>query len=107
MKGLFTLAGILAGLVCAAQGSLPLYRDIDVTSVNADTRRTEVIMYPSEKEALALPFEKSPFYLDLNGTWDFLYFDSEKDLIAFVKEHFHLSYDSFEDLESNNFRFAC
>lgn len=29
------------------------------------------------------------------------YFDSEKDLIAFVKEHFHLSYDSFEDLESN------
>ena len=82
MRGLLTVAGLLTGLVCAAQGSLPLYRDIDVTSVNADTRRTEVIMYPSEKEALALPFEKSPFYLDLNGSWDFLYFDSEKDIPA-------------------------
>ena len=83
MKGPLTLAGLLTGLVCAAQGSgVPLYRNIDATNVNADTRRTETIMFRSEKEALGLSFEKSPFYLDLNGTWDFLYFDSEKDIPA-------------------------
>ena len=61
---------------------LPLHRDMDVTSVNAQTRRTEVIMYSSEEEARSLPFEKSPFYLDLNGTWNFLFFNSEKDIPA-------------------------
>ena len=61
---------------------LPLHRDIDMTSVNAQTRRTELIMYSSEEEARSLPFEKSPFYLDLNGTWNFLFFNSEKDIPA-------------------------
>ena len=61
---------------------LPLHRDMNVTGVNAQTQRTELIMYSSEEEARSLPFEKSPFYLDLNGTWNFLFFNSEKDIPA-------------------------
>ena len=72
----------LISILFAVLSVLPAYRDIDVTGVNAQTRRTELIMYPSEKEAISLPFEKSPFYLDLNGTWNFLYFGSEKDIPA-------------------------
>ena len=49
---------------------------MSVTSLNAQTRRVETIWYPTEEEALSTPFEKSPNYLDLNGIWDFAYFDS-------------------------------
>ena len=49
---------------------------MSVTSLNAQTRRVETIWYPTEEEALSTPFEKSQNYLDLNGIWDFAYFDS-------------------------------
>ena len=51
---------------------------MSVTSLNAQTRRVESIWYPTEEEALSTPFEKSPNYLDLNGIWDFAYFDSQE-----------------------------
>lgn len=79
---ILAMSCLLMGLDAAAQTALPYYRDIDATNVNAQTRRTELIFYPSEKDALTLPFEKSPFYVDLNGTWDFLYFGSEKEIPA-------------------------
>ncbi|MBQ4287549.1 MAG: hypothetical protein II770_05895, partial [Bacteroidales bacterium] len=42
--------------------SLPWWRDMSITSLNAQTRRVESIWYPTEEEALSTPFEKSPNY---------------------------------------------
>ena len=50
---------------------LPLWKDIQTTSVNAQTRRTEVIWYDSREEALAKGFPESTHYLSLSGRWDF------------------------------------
>ena len=80
-KRLLFSAGLFACIAAEAE-QLPLHRDMRVLSVNADTRRTELIFFPDEKSALSLPFEESPFYLSLNGIWDFRYADSEEGLAA-------------------------
>ena len=59
---------------------LPLWQDVQATSVHADTRRTELIYYPSREQALSKGFRESPNYLDLNGVWDFKYFDDHNAL---------------------------
>lgn len=61
---------------------LPFYRDRDVYKVNAQTRRTEIIYYPTAEEALTKGFEQSPWYLSLNGVWDFKYAPCEEELPA-------------------------
>ena len=66
--------------IAAAAGETPLHRDINATRLNAQTRRTELIFYPSEQEALSKSFEQSPFYLSLNGLWDFKYAPDESEL---------------------------
>ena len=60
--------------------AVPLWQDVSATSVNAETRRTEVIYYPTREEALDRGFEESGNYLSLNGEWDFLYFDDQRDI---------------------------
>lgn len=82
-KTIITIAflGLGATLSAAAVSQpLPHHRDIGVTSVNAQTRRTEVIFYPTAEEALSKGFEQSPYYLSLNGTWDFKYAESEQEI---------------------------
>lgn len=74
----FLLANAL--VLGTASAQTPLWRDIDATSVNAETRRTEVIFYPDAESALNMPFCHSPFYRSLNGEWDFCYFDSQEDI---------------------------
>ena len=69
----------MLSLPLSAEG-LPLYRDINATKENAQTRRTEVIFFNSPEDALSKPFEQSPWYLSLNGTWDFKYGPSEAEL---------------------------
>jgi len=59
---------------------LPYWQDVQVTSVNAQTRRTEVIYYASRADALEKGFRESENYLDLNGEWNFKYFDSWRDI---------------------------
>ena len=54
---------------------LPLWQDIQTTSVNAETQRTEVIYYASREDALRKGFRESENYRSLNGTWDFKYFE--------------------------------
>ena len=68
----FTLLLLLA--------ALPYWQDMNVTSVNADTRRTEVVYYPTREEALHKGFRESPNYVSLNGTWDFKYYDNWHDI---------------------------
>ena len=80
-----TAAALLLMAVCSCdkQEGLPYWRDVNVTSVNAETRRTEVIFYPSEYEALEGGFRDSRFYLDLDGRWDFRYFDDHREMEKF------------------------
>ena len=55
--------------------ALPFWQDMQVTSVNAETRRTEVVYYASREDALKKGFRQSENYLSLNGVWDFKYFE--------------------------------
>ena len=55
---------------------LPLWQDIQTTSVNAETRRTEVVYFASRADALSKDFRESENYLNLNGEWEFRYFDN-------------------------------
>ena len=61
---------------------LPFYRDKDVYKLGAQTRRTEIIYYPTAEDALSKSFEQSPWYLNLNGVWDFKYAACEGELPA-------------------------
>ncbi len=54
---------------------LPFWQDLQVTSVGAETRRTETIYYSSRQDALSKGFRESENYLNLNGVWDFKYYD--------------------------------
>ena len=60
---------------------LPLWQNIEATSVNADTRRTEVVYFASRENALSKGFCESENYVSLNGTWDFKYYDDWHDVI--------------------------
>ena len=81
MKRICSLALALAAtLIANAEEETPLWKSIDATSVNADTRRTEVIYYASRQDALTKGFRQSENYLDLNGTWDFKYFDDHRNM---------------------------
>ena len=60
--------------------ALPYWQDVNVTSVNAETRRTEVVYYPTREDALQKGFRESPNYVNLNGTWDFRYFEDWKEI---------------------------
>ena len=73
---------VLGGGAAAAQ-DLPYWQDMTVTSVNADTRRTETIWFADRADALAKGFRESGNYLDLNGVWDFRYFDDYREMERF------------------------
>ena len=71
----FSLLLALALPLAASAQNLPYWQDVNVTSVNAETQRTEVIWYADRADALARNFRDSENYADLNGVWDFKYFD--------------------------------
>ena len=74
MKILPMLLGALASIGAAGQ-ALPYWQNVDVTSVHADTRRTETIWFADRSAALSKGFRESENYRSLNGVWDFKYFD--------------------------------
>jgi beta-galactosidase len=51
------------------------FADRDSIRVNANTRRTEVVYYANRADALSKGFRESENYVNLNGTWDFKYFE--------------------------------
>ncbi|MBR4741066.1 MAG: beta-galactosidase, partial [Bacteroidales bacterium] len=57
---------------------LPYWQDVQTTSVNAQTQRTEVIYYANREDALHKGFRESENYRSLNGVWDFKYFDDHR-----------------------------
>ena len=77
---------VLAGCSCDNKDSgKPYWQDVNVTSVNAETRRTELIFHPTREEALGGGFRSSSFYRGLNGTWDFRYFDDHREMEKFFE----------------------
>ncbi len=60
--------------------TLPFWQDIHTTSVNAETRRTEVVYFATREDALSKGFRKSENYKSLNGTWDFKYFEDHRQM---------------------------
>ncbi len=74
-KATYSLIALL--LAAPLHAGLPYHRDINVTSVNTQTQRTEIVFHPTAEEALSLPLEKSVFYKDLNGVWDYAYYPSQ------------------------------
>ena len=67
-------------LILLAAAVLPLWQDVQATSQNAETKRTEVIYYANREDALRKGFRESENYMDLNGVWDFKYFQDHNDL---------------------------
>ena len=62
-------------LLFLAAALLPLWQDVQATSQNAETKRTEVIYYANREDALRKGFRESENYLDLSGVWDFKYYE--------------------------------
>ena len=60
--------------------NLPFWQDMHVTGINRQPARSHFMTYPSAKEAMTQKYENSPYYKLLNGTWDFIYVDSYKNL---------------------------
>ncbi|MBR1405802.1 MAG: DUF4981 domain-containing protein [Bacteroidales bacterium] len=83
MKKALLIPALLAVLAAGAQ--TPPHRDIGMTGIGAQTRRTEVFFWPTERQALEGRFEQSPNYLDLNGEWDFAYADDDRQEPAWTK----------------------
>ena len=62
--------------------ALPLWQDMQATSVNAETQRTEIVFYGQRQDALQKDFRESENYRSLNGIWDFKYFDDHREMEA-------------------------
>lgn len=74
------LAGIIQASPVTPPPTKPYWQDIQVVAVNKELPRTSFMTYPDRDAALASAFEKSPYYVLLNGTWKFYFTDSYKNL---------------------------
>ncbi len=84
MRYLQILLGLILSAGAAAQ-TLPYWQDMTVTSVNAETQRTEAIWFADRADALAKGFRDSENYVNLNGIWDFKYFDDYHEMERFFR----------------------
>ena len=58
MRNIPILLALMLPVAATAQG-LPYWQDVDVTSVNAETRRTEAIWFANRADALSKGFRES------------------------------------------------
>ena len=83
------LTGIALCCVAAtawAQPTLPYWKDIHTVGVNREPARTAFMTYENRNQALSMDKAQSPYYLLLNGTWNFYYVDAYKDLPANIEQ---------------------
>ncbi len=59
--------------------NIRMYEDLNQLSVNREAARSHYIPYPSLEAALTGDKSKSPYYMLLNGVWDFTYYDRDLD----------------------------
>ena len=79
-----SLTLLLALAMPAVASALPYWKDVSVTSVNAETQRTEVVWFADRADALKKGFRQSENFADLNGEWDFKYFDDYHEMERFL-----------------------
>ena len=84
MRRLPILLAFALPLAASAQG-LPYWQDMTVTSVNAETQRTEAVWFADRADALSKGFRESENYVNLNGVWDFKYFDDYHGMEEFLR----------------------
>lgn len=58
----------------------PYWQDVQVVAVNKEAPRTAFMTYDSRNAALTGQYERSNYYLSLNGIWKFFFVDSQKQL---------------------------
>lgn len=58
------------------------YQDIDTVTVNKEKPRTSFVSHDERDEAIrnVTDYEKSPYYVNLNGKWDLYYNDYPKNV---------------------------
>ena len=76
----------------------PHWRNVDIASVNTESHRTEIIFHADRNDALEAAFEQSENYLTLNGTWKFMYFDSQTDMPENIVEKAPAESSSWDDI---------
>lgn len=59
---------------------VPYWQDVQAFAVNKEYPRTAFMTYPDRATALQYQFDKSPYYLLLNGEWKFYFVDAYKQL---------------------------
>ncbi len=59
---------------------LPYWQDINVVKVNKEYPRTQFMTYENREDALKRRFDKSDYYISLNGTWKFYFVEGYNEL---------------------------
>lgn len=65
-------------------GDLPYWKNITAVAINKEKPRTSFMSYDDLETALKYEFEKSPYYLNLNGVWKFYYKDYPRDIPDYI-----------------------
>jgi beta-galactosidase len=80
MKKILFLPLLFASIFCNAQQRIPNWKNLNVIEINKEAPRSTFMSYDNKRNAATFQYENSPFYLLLNGTWKFQYFDSYYDV---------------------------
>lgn len=75
---------LLSAVTAVAEG-LPYHRDLSVLQIGRLPQRSSFMSYPDEASALKNNYSDSPWYMLLNGEWDFTYIEGDKSEKATVK----------------------
>ena len=91
LSNYFSKALISIALVCLvtstwAQQPLPYWQDIQTVSVNKELARTAFMTYENRTQALTQDYANSPYFLLLNGIWNFYYVDAYKNLPVGIEQ---------------------
>lgn len=86
-------------LAAASSAQVPYWKDLDVFAVNSETERTEMIFWDNWEDALSQDFEQSSYYKSLNGTWKFLYHDSQENMDPEIGKTTAAKAESWEDIK--------
>lgn len=77
---------LFCAVVTSAQEKLPLWRDMNVLFVNKERPRTTFMTYDTKADALSGKYEKSKYYLLLNGKWKFYYTEDDRQAPANITD---------------------
>lgn len=77
MRKIFLLLASTVGLSVNAQ-QLPEWQDVSVVEVGRENPRSYFMTYNNREDAVKNDFKSSDYYLNLNGSWKFLYLDDHK-----------------------------